>query len=94
MLRHMAAELERKGNVKTCVLAVHPGEVATDMAEDVKGELGWEVEGIIGVEESVRGVLGVVEGKKGVEDSGRFWRWDGRVSCPFVSVVDGRCTGL
>ena len=89
MLRHFAAELKRKqdagdktavGQVgrKVCVLAMHPGEVSTDMA-DV--ELGWEVEGIIGAEESITGMLRVVDDKgKDTANSGTFWTWDGRVS--------------
>jgi hypothetical protein len=59
-----------------CVLALHPGEVATDMA-DV--ELDWEVEGIIQPDESVQEMLKVIE-SKGPRDSGTFWCWDGRVS--------------
>lgn len=44
-------------------------------------ELGWEVEGIIQPEESVQGMLSVIE-SKGSSDSGTFWCWDGRVSLP------------
>lgn len=107
MLRHMAAELKRKGQNKErewdtdwqskrslewgsgrekaweseiCVIAMHPGEVSTDMANV---ELGWEVEGVITAEESVRDMLRVLEGLKS-KDSGTFWRWDGKVSCVFV----------
>ena len=39
----------------------------------------WEVEGIISPEESVRGLIPVIE-SKGPEHSGTFWTWDGRVS--------------
>ena len=60
---------------RTTILAIHPGEVATDMASNV--ELSWEVEGIIGVEESVSGVLNTVE-RLGPEETGSFWTWDGR----------------
>lgn len=55
------------------VLAMHPGEVSTEMANV---ELGWEVEGIITAEESVRDMLNVLEGKDSTF-SGTFWRWDG-----------------
>lgn len=101
-LRHLAAELhlkaqkshpesERKAPV---VLAIHPGEVATDMAADVT--LGWDVEGIINVEESVRSVLKVIKdkGKGGNDEAGHvsfraegrkheageatFWTWEGK----------------
>ncbi|KIV93775.1 hypothetical protein PV10_04963 [Exophiala mesophila] len=77
MLRHMAAELKRKGSPwdDVCVLAVHPGEVQTDMANI---DLDWEVEGIISPEESVTKTLQVVAGKT-KSDSGTFWCWDGRV---------------
>ncbi|CAD6566752.1 MAG: polyketide synthase [Alectoria sarmentosa] len=37
---------------------------------------GWEVEGIINVEESVAGMLRVVE-QKTVVDTGTFWTWEG-----------------
>lgn len=81
MLRHMAAEIRRKEDAgglrdggRTTVIAIHPGEVSTDMATI---ELAWEVEGIISAEESVRGVLHVIE-SKGPGQSGTFWTWDGR----------------
>ncbi|KPI38557.1 putative oxido [Cyphellophora attinorum] len=48
----------KQDNDACCVLALHPGEVATDMA-DV--ELDWEVEGIIQPDESVREMLKVIE---------------------------------
>jgi hypothetical protein len=76
---------------KTVVLALHPGEVSTDMAKNVDVE--WEIKGSIGVQESVRGCLEVL-GEKGagcVDEGGRgsgdgigeegeatFWTWDGR----------------
>ncbi|MCJ1301240.1 hypothetical protein MMC08_004039 [Hypocenomyce scalaris] len=72
-LRHMAAELKRQGS-ETIILAMHPGEVATDMA-DV--ELDWEVEGIISPEESVSAMLKVIVSKT-VEHSGTFWTWEGK----------------
>ncbi|OJJ66240.1 hypothetical protein ASPBRDRAFT_49137 [Aspergillus brasiliensis CBS 101740] len=72
-LRHMAAEISRKGG-RTCVLALHPGEVETDMANV---QLGWVVEGVIQPKESVQGMLKVI-GEKGEGDNGTFWCWDGR----------------
>jgi NAD(P)-dependent dehydrogenase (short-subunit alcohol dehydrogenase family) len=48
-VRHMAAELKRKDD-DTILLCMHPGEVATDMANV---QLPWEVHGIITPEESV-----------------------------------------
>jgi hypothetical protein len=41
--------------------------------------LDWDVEGIIQVEESVKGMLDVISSKN-ADDSGTFWCWDGRVS--------------
>lgn len=73
MLRHMAAELKRKES-PTVVLAMHPGEVQTDMANI---SVDWEVEGIIMPEESVRMMLPVIESKT-VAQSGTFWTWNGR----------------
>ncbi|KAK5938481.1 hypothetical protein PMZ80_009452 [Knufia obscura] len=58
---------------EVCVLAMHPGEVSTDMANV---DLGWEVEGVITAEESVRDMLKVLEDKDS-RYSGTFWRWDG-----------------
>ncbi|KUJ16951.1 NAD(P)-binding protein [Mollisia scopiformis] len=94
-LRHLAAELQRKGvrdgSKAPVVLAIHPGEVATDMAANVNFE--WEVEGIISPEESVRCMLKVVgeKGWGGVDEGGNvsrqgrgeqgeayFWTWEGR----------------
>lgn len=76
------------------VLAIHPGEVATDMASNV--DLAWEVEGIISPEESIRSMLKVIadkgwggmdeggvassqrEGRKGEVGEATFWTWEGR----------------
>ena len=58
---------------RVCVLAMHPGEVSTDMANI---EVAWDVEGVISPEESVKDMLGVLV-DKGSEHSGTFWRWDG-----------------
>ena len=41
-------------------------------------ELDWEVEGIIQADESIRGMLQVID-SKGRNDTGTFWCWDGRV---------------
>jgi NAD(P)-dependent dehydrogenase (short-subunit alcohol dehydrogenase family) len=88
-LRHLAAELQRLEKWdparETVVLALHPGEVATDMASSV--DLAWEVEGIITPEESVRKMLRVIheKGKGGRDERGgeavgvaTFWDWEGR----------------
>ncbi|KAK8097380.1 hypothetical protein PG984_016519 [Apiospora sp. TS-2023a] len=77
MLRHMAAELGRSKQKKhdTVILALHPGEVETDMAEI---ELGWEVKGSINPPESVSAMLKVIA-EKGNEDTGTFWCWDGKI---------------
>lgn len=73
-VRHLAAELSRKdGDEATVVLALHPGEVATDMGNI---ETSWTVDGIISPEESVRGMLRVIR-SKGIENSGTFWTWEG-----------------
>lgn len=48
-----------------------------DIANDV--ELGWEVEGIITPEESIRMMIPVIEGK-GLGDSGTFWTWEDKVN--------------
>ncbi|KAF4550163.1 Short chain dehydrogenase-like protein 20 [Elsinoe fawcettii] len=72
-IRHLAAELARRDD-DTVVLAMHPGEVSTDMGNI---EVGWTVEGIISAEESVRGMLRVIE-SKGINDSGSFWTWEGQ----------------
>ncbi|KAK4938963.1 hypothetical protein LTR10_020711 [Elasticomyces elasticus] len=76
MLRHMAAELKRKGGkwADVCVLAMHPGEVQTDMA-NIK--VDWEVEGIINADESVTKMMKVIA-EKDKTQSGTFWCWDGR----------------
>lgn len=41
-------------------------------------EVDWEVEGIIKAAESVAGMLQVVE-KRGLQDTGTFWTWEGKV---------------
>ncbi|KAI1177127.1 NAD(P)-binding protein [Nemania sp. FL0916] len=76
MLRHMAAELGRSKEKKreTVVLALHPGEVATDMADI---EIDWEVEGSIDAPESVSAMLQVIA-EKGTAGTATFWCWDGR----------------
>jgi len=40
--------------------------------------VGWEIEGIISAQESVAGMLHVVE-KKTLQDTGTFWTWEGNV---------------
>lgn len=44
-------------------------------------EVEWEVEGIIGPEESVTKMLKVID-EKDKSQSGTFWCWDGRVRVP------------
>lgn len=78
MLRHMAAELKRKGN-DTIVIALHPGEVSTDMAKNVS--LEWEVEGQMRPTESVAACISVIDSKK-TGDSGTFWTWEDKVHLP------------
>ena len=41
--------------------------------------VGWEVDGIISAEQSVAGMLRVVESRT-VHDTGTFWTWQGAVS--------------
>jgi len=58
-------------------LAIHPGEVSTDMANI---DIDWTVEGRITPRESVSGMLNVI-GKKGNDTIGSgkatFWTWQG-----------------
>ncbi|KAF5564851.1 protoporphyrinogen oxidase [Fusarium napiforme] len=78
MLRHMAEELKRRGGkwAEICVLALHPGEVHTDMNS---GEVGsWDVGTLLEPDESVSGMLRVIS-EKNHNDTGTFWCWDGRV---------------
>ncbi|KAH7384937.1 short-chain dehydrogenase [Cadophora sp. MPI-SDFR-AT-0126] len=81
------------GNDKTVVLALHPGEVSTDMANVA---LDWEVEGIISPQESISCMLKVIrekgyggqdeggvvsarsEGKREEEGAATFWTWEGK----------------
>ncbi|KAF2460356.1 hypothetical protein BDY21DRAFT_162815 [Lineolata rhizophorae] len=70
-LRHMAAELKRK-NDDTVILAIHPGEVATDMANI---DLPWELGGLMTPEQSVRPMIDVIQ-NKGSQHSGTFWTWE------------------
>lgn len=53
-------------------------------------DLDWEVEGIIQPDESVRGMLEVIE-KKNKDDSGSFWCWDGRVSRTKPQLCAANC---
>ncbi|KAI4738466.1 NAD(P)-binding protein [Aureobasidium sp. EXF-12298] len=72
-MRHMAAELKRKDD-DTILIAIHPGEVATDMANI---DLGWEVDGIMTPQESVSAMIKVIE-SKGIQHSGTFWTWENK----------------
>ncbi|KAG9832368.1 NAD(P)-binding protein, partial [Aureobasidium melanogenum] len=74
-MRHMAAELKRKDD-DTILLAIHPGEVATDMANI---DLGWEVDGIMTPQESVSAMIKVIE-SKGIQHSGTFWTWENKLA--------------
>lgn len=74
-VRHLAAELKRKDD-DTIILAMHPGEVATDMANV---QLPWEVHGIISPEESVSKMIDVIK-SKGIQHSGTFWTYENKVS--------------
>ncbi|CZT43566.1 related to protoporphyrinogen oxidase [Rhynchosporium secalis] len=107
-LRHLAAEIHRKNtksqfqaqisplqdqSSKTIFLALHPGEVSTDMAANVSPD--WDVEGIISPEESIRCMLKVIaekgfggideggvwsaksEGRKREDGEATFWTWEG-----------------
>ena len=76
-VRHMAAELKRKDD-DTIILCMHPGEVATDMANV---QLPWEVQGIITPEESVMKMIEVIK-SKGIQHSGTFWTYENKVSVP------------
>ena len=73
-LRHMAAELKRIGD-RTIILALHPGEVSTDMTNI---NVTWEVEGQITPKESVAACIEIIE-SKGIGDSGTFWTWENKV---------------
>ncbi|KAK9646759.1 hypothetical protein HCH54_005491 [Aspergillus fumigatus] len=70
-LRHMAEELKRQER-DTVILALHPGEVATDMGMT---EITWELDGgQISAEESVRKLVEVIRSKK-LDHTGTFWTW-------------------
>ncbi|KAI7769412.1 hypothetical protein LZL87_012853 [Fusarium oxysporum] len=75
-LRHMAAELKRRGGrwAEICVLALHPGEVNTDMNSV---SVPWDLGIVLETNESVQGMLKVI-GEKNNGDSGTFWCWDGK----------------
>jgi hypothetical protein len=73
------------------VLAVHPGEVTTDMAANVS--VDWDVEGIVSPQESISCMLKVIasKGKGGDDEGGKvtapkeedgaatFWTWEGKM---------------
>lgn len=89
-IRHMAAELGRKGVKDIGVFALHPGEVATDMA-DV--EVEWVVEGVMQPEESVRMCIEVIEARTS-EESGTFWTWKDEVSLGVIWYSNRRTDGI
>ncbi|QKX54517.1 uncharacterized protein TRUGW13939_01604 [Talaromyces rugulosus] len=73
-LRHMAEELKRKKS-KTIILALHPGEVATDMG---KIDISWDIDGgQIAAEDSVNGMVQVIQSKT-IEHTGTFWTWENK----------------
>lgn len=78
-VRHMAAELKRKDD-DTILLCMHPGEVATDMANV---QLPWEVQGIITPEESVMKMIEVIK-SKGIQHSGTFWTYENKVCQNYI----------
>lgn len=80
-VRHMAAELKRKDD-DTIILCMHPGEVATDMANV---QLPWEVQGIITPEESVTKMIQVIK-SKGIQHSGTFWTYENKVSLTLCNL--------
>jgi hypothetical protein len=53
-------------------------------------DLDWDVEGIIQANESVKGMLEVINSKDHT-DSGTFWCWDGRVRIAEYSFTSTRC---
>jgi NAD(P)-dependent dehydrogenase (short-subunit alcohol dehydrogenase family) len=64
VMQVMALELKARGMI---VCPMHPGWVRTDMGGPAAA---------ISVEESARGLLEVID-RLGLEDSGRFWTWEG-----------------
>ncbi|EME49799.1 hypothetical protein DOTSEDRAFT_68555 [Dothistroma septosporum NZE10] len=74
MLRHFVAELQRAES-ETAVIALHPGEVKTDMANI---DLGWEITDEMTPAQSVEACIPVIESKS-IDDSGTFWTWRNRV---------------
>lgn len=92
---HRKSQLKAESQVKqkTVVLALHPGEVTTDMANVA---LDWEVEGIISPQESISCMLKVIaekglggvdergvvtarnEGRKEEDGAATFWTWEGK----------------
>ena len=64
VMQVMALELKARGMI---VCPMHPGWVRTDMGGPTAA---------ISVEESALGLLEVID-RLGLEDSGRFWTWDG-----------------
>ena len=49
----------------------------------------WEIEGLVSLEQSVAGMIQVIE-TKNMRHTGTFWSWDGSVRCP----NDPKITGL
>lgn len=87
MLRHLAAELRRAAS-ETVVIALHPGEVKTDMANI---DLGWEVTGQMTPTQSVEACIPVIESKS-INDSGTFWTWENKVGSELKASRDNGLT--
>ena len=69
-IRHMASELKRKDD-DTIIIAMHPGEVATDMSNI---GVPWPVK-MITPEESVGKMITVIQSKL-IQHSGTFWTYE------------------
>ncbi|KAI9741237.1 MAG: hypothetical protein M1834_002953 [Cirrosporium novae-zelandiae] len=83
MLRNMDSELKKK-EVRTTILAMHPGEVETSIFNPnrdmgAEADINWEVEGVMQPEESVLAMLKVIPSKT-IEQSGTFWTWEDKVT--------------
>jgi hypothetical protein len=90
--QHMAAELKRKDD-NIIILAMHPGEVATSVCQQLcllstnfyrdmaNIELPWQVDDIITPKASVSAMIKV----KTIHHSGTFWTWEDEVgSIPYL----------
>ncbi|KAI5310716.1 hypothetical protein KEM55_003022 [Ascosphaera atra] len=69
--------LEHKDQGKLCAFVMHPGWVQTDMGNFCADAVGVE-KAEISVEESVRGIVNVIDNSTRKATAGRFMTWDGR----------------